>query len=325
MNKKDFFKNFKLSLDSLEEELTLRNCDENYSNIFILGLPRSGTTLLNQIIQSATNCCVPNNLIARFWYAPLVGAHLSKFTLNTNILGDESYQSFFGQTANISQPHEFSLFWQNMMGYTLDQFGLLVRERPPDFERLKDKVLNFNNIFDAPAVWKPLELILNDIEMIESMFGKGIFIFIDRSYKDIALSIYNARIKSKDSSVWWGSAPHSDEFPSIDRKDIMDQIIWQIKYFRKTYENKLKTIDKKRLLVIRFDDMCKQPNHLLHSIRDFSDKLGGKIKVSRKVSPFEIKKRGYVLNNMAELLDPLNDSFGEKQFLFNMTTSEAND
>src|SRR5581483_9026315 len=74
----DFLTGLNKQLIPLESELLDMNVTEEFSNIFILGLPRSGTTLLSQIIFNNLDLACTNNLIARFWDAPLCGTHLSK-------------------------------------------------------------------------------------------------------------------------------------------------------------------------------------------------------------------------------------------------------
>ena len=93
---KNFQKKFFARLADLENELTL-NAKEEYCNIFILGLPRSGTTLLSQIIYAGTNCLCVNNLMARFTDAPLVGAMVSKLSIT------KSFAFVYDLAVNIQQ------------------------------------------------------------------------------------------------------------------------------------------------------------------------------------------------------------------------------
>ena len=107
MDSQKFLQKFSLSLDTLESELESGE-DEVYSNIFVMGLPRSGSTLLTQILYNNTDLYCTNNLIARFWDTPLVGTQLSKLTIPKVALSE--YETFYGRTFVIDQPHEFSRF-----------------------------------------------------------------------------------------------------------------------------------------------------------------------------------------------------------------------
>ena len=85
--------------------------DGKYPIVFIIGLHRSGTTLLNQILAHTSNYGYINNIIARFWRAPVFGIQLSK-----QLIGEEreiNFNSNYGKTNHISGPHEFSFFWHH--------------------------------------------------------------------------------------------------------------------------------------------------------------------------------------------------------------------
>lgn len=315
MNKEEFFKRFRSSLDLLEQDLTIKGCTEDYTNIFILGLPRSGTTLLSQIIHSATNCSVSNNLIARFWDNPLVGSHISKFTVENNANFGE-YESFLGQTRSIDEPHEFSLFWQKTMGYALNDDGLLERVAETDLKKLRIKLLNFNNIFQGPAVWKPLELLLYDIESVASSLDKSIFVFIDRSYKHIASSIYEARMNSSDPRVWWGSAPLKTQLPNIGEDSIAEQVVQQVSHFRNTYKKKLDSFDSERKLIIRFDELCESPNDVLQKIKKISDDIDGKIQIKGKLEPLTRKPTRQATSETQKIINRLDVLMGNNEYLF---------
>ena len=80
-----------------------------YTPIFIIGLPRSGSTLLSQLITQIYDIGYINNLVARFWSNPIIGIKLSQeFDLaNYKSLLNSSY----GVTSLINEPHEFGYYW----------------------------------------------------------------------------------------------------------------------------------------------------------------------------------------------------------------------
>ena len=78
--------------------------------IFIFGLPRSGTTLIYQLVSQCLDIGYINNLMARFWRAPIHGITLSQEVLLSNT--SNSYESDLGRTNAPNAPHEFSYFWQ---------------------------------------------------------------------------------------------------------------------------------------------------------------------------------------------------------------------
>src|SRR5437764_1046201 len=106
----EFLLRFNKNLEELESSLVMENVEEEYPNIFILGLPRSGTTLINQLIFNALDVGCTNNLMARFWDAPLCGTMLSKIILGK--AKSNSYTSSYAASDNIMSPHQFAYFWR---------------------------------------------------------------------------------------------------------------------------------------------------------------------------------------------------------------------
>ena len=83
-----------------------------YPMVFIIGAPRSGTTLLSQLLSSSGLFGYINNFIARFWTAPTLGALIYKTVLDHECRGNSSLQSHLGVTENLHEPHEFGYFWR---------------------------------------------------------------------------------------------------------------------------------------------------------------------------------------------------------------------
>src|SRR6056297_1827548 len=78
--------------------------------LFVIGAPRSGTTLLTQLIANSFDISYINNLIARFYLAPLHGIRFS----NT-VLGDvrgSNFISDYARTNRLNEIHEFGYFWR---------------------------------------------------------------------------------------------------------------------------------------------------------------------------------------------------------------------
>jgi len=279
MNK--FFDNFFHSVSDLEQTLAIESSEE-YGNVFVLGLPRSGTTLVTQLIYNETSSGSVNNLMARFWGAPLVGAYLSKLTVIKS--NSEYMESVYGQTERIDEPHEFSRFWQEMMGWTFVDSGELIRSGGVQWEKLYEKIINLNRIFDAPFVWKPLELITDDLPLLANSFEKSIFVFIDREAEEVGRSIMSARNAQSNPDEFWGSIPRNVCFQELIDQDKVSQVADQIHFLRSHYLEAVDHIPKNRLLITRYADLCSNPRGFLSNLVDLSNKLDGKVAITSSVS-----------------------------------------
>ena len=83
-------------------------------NIFIVGAPRSGTTLVSQVLAFAFDLGYINNISATYWNAPAFGVlYGNKLVKRREFSGKSDY----GRTAHLSEPHEFGAFWRNKLKY----------------------------------------------------------------------------------------------------------------------------------------------------------------------------------------------------------------
>jgi hypothetical protein len=84
---------------------------------FVVGPPRSGTTVLTQALAYALKAAYITNINARFWLVPVTGARISVDILGDDPAEDLNY-SFFtsrrGRTFGGGGIHEFGYFWQSL-------------------------------------------------------------------------------------------------------------------------------------------------------------------------------------------------------------------
>ena len=106
-----FLEKLNEDISELEKELCISSLRETYPNLFILGLPRSGTTFLNQLLFSCLDIVCTNNFMARFPNAPLVGGYLSKIVLG--YYKPKRFNSIYGKTIILS------FFRNDKVSYTL--------------------------------------------------------------------------------------------------------------------------------------------------------------------------------------------------------------
>jgi len=283
MNKIDesyFLEYFNKSLIDLENELEKLIPPKEYPNIFILGVPRSGTTLISQVLYNHLDIGCTNNLIARFWECPLVGAYLSKI-----VIGDRcsySYKSDYGRTNEIDTPHEFSFFWREFLKYTNPfDYDPQIEIKNINWNGLKKKIIGLNNILNKPFVFKTLEYTSFYLGKFNQIFPNSIFISIKRDAFELAKSIYLARIKNGNVNNWWSSVPL--EYNELKNMPFEEQIAGQIFYLDKLNNEAAGKIDKNHIYEIDYKELLNDPS-------TFIDELVNKIYT---ISNYKIKINSY--------------------------------
>ncbi len=267
----DFLDLINSRLEEIEDSLT-KDAEEDHPNIWILGVSRSGTTLLSQLVFNCLDIACTNNFMARFWKVPVVGCLLSKI-----ILGDRKSNSFaseYGKTKDAYSPHEFGWFWQNLLqANDLLSYNPAKAARSINWDFLRLKILNMNRVLEKGIIFKPLEYAAYHFEKFNSVFPKSIFIYISRDSRDVAFSLAKARLDYyKNIDTWWGSIPLRD-YPQLTDKPFWQQIAGQIFYLKKMYEEDLEKADRERLIFTSYDEICSAPQEFLNQVIETVRKL----------------------------------------------------
>lgn len=248
-----------------------RDLEDEYPIIFLVGLPRSGTTLATQLIANSFDIGYINNLIARFWMAPIQGIKLSQILIPEN--PGLNYQSNYGKTSEINNIHEFSYFWikwlkmENMPPYDPE----LVKHEI-DWPGLKKVLLNMADEFKKPLLFKAINPGYH-ITTLSELLPRSLFIFLDRDPIDIASSLYLARIKYYGNPDIWCSA-YPTNYNELRDLSFSDQIAGQVYFLRKLYMDQIDKLHNSKKLIIKYDELCKYPISFITTLNQKLIELG---------------------------------------------------
>ena len=308
MNEQNFHKKFTGSLSSLESELETET-EERQVNVFVMGLPRSGTTLLTQLLYKNTNLLCTNNLIARFWKTPLVGAQLSKYTVSEN--PSDHYQSHYGRTSEIDHPHEFSWFWHDLLGVKeVGQYEPEEASSSIDWEKVRSKIINLNAILGGGLVFKPMELIGFHLPRFAELFQRALFVYVGRDPMDVALSISKARqAHGCGEDSWWGSYPPKAIYDQLKKKREALQVSHQVLYFKSLYEKKLALVSSEQVLQTNYESVCARPVQFLEQVKERANRIGGDLAITKAPQPFSPRQKELEESTV----DELSKAFGEAE------------
>ena len=289
-SKEQFYSRVNALLEPFEKELQ-EETSEQFPQIFIYGIPRSGTTLLYQLISHCFDIGYINNLAARFWLAPTIGITLSK-----DIIGHASgtkYDSHIGATQQVHEPHEFGFFWGNLLGYNITrEYYLKTAEQVAslDWSKVHDTVHLMANTFGSAMVHKNLMYACH-LSFFYKGFKKALFVHINRSLNENAISIAKAReARTGSKHNWWSIKPPNYEEMALT--PFWEQIPAQMKYLNDIYSHEEKQAPDLNLLKINYDDICDSPGAVLENIKSRIDELGYELKM-RNQPPEGFKKTNY--------------------------------
>ncbi|MGH3050076.1 MAG: sulfotransferase, partial [Gaiellaceae bacterium] len=250
-------------------------------------VPRSGTTLLHQVIATGLDVGYVNNLVAAFWRAPVYGLRLSR-KLGLDEL-DSSFESGFGRTRGIAEPHEFGYFWNGHLRYPD------LCERPEghegtiDWAGLRRVLVNMAHASGRPFVLKPM-LLMWHLERMLAEMPRTCFVWIRRDAKQTALSLLSMRHALFGTLDRWASLrPGGPDW--LDGEPPWRQVAAQVLVLERVLEDAAARIGDESLVTIRYEELCTGPREALERVRELLARKGAEPALrSGELGPFEQRR-----------------------------------
>jgi hypothetical protein len=242
----------------------LLDLEERFPTLHVVGVPRSGTTLLYQVVASGLEIGYVNNLVAATWRAPVYGIRLSR-KLELDRL-ESSFESSFGRTSHAQEPHEFGYFWNTQLRYPD------LCERPPehedtiDWDHLRRVLLNMAHASGCPMAFKPMLLTWHLERMLKEM-PRTCYVWIRRDQKQAALSLLGMRHSLFGRYDRWASLrPGGPDWLGDEPpwRQVAAQVIVLDRLLERTYER----LGDEHMLVLGLDELCASPERTLERIRE---------------------------------------------------------
>lgn len=264
------------SMESLDNRLNERVSGTDFPPVFILGAPRTGTTLIYQCLcQSLELSYLCNFASGHFRYAATATALASKVT---TIEPPESYANKYGTTAGWSAPSQGNKFWARW--FPSDQ-SYVSKVDDKALRQVVGSVARMEKACKTPFINKVQGHCARVLPLTEA-FPDAVFIKVGREYVPTVQSILRGRRKfHKDEEQWFSVKPSS--FESIRQEPLITQICLQIKGVEDDIARDLAQNGKCLVVDISYEDFCKDPRGF---ISDFSQKYlaetGYDLKVRRE-------------------------------------------
>jgi hypothetical protein len=217
---------------------------------FIIGVPRSGTTIVYQCLTQTLNVCYPNQICTLLPQAPIIALKLANFFSKNP---HNCFESILGHSIGrgLLGPDEWETFFDSYI------FPLNNEIR---YKRLQNIAYHQNQ----PLMVKALNASLNIIDIYRAI-PNAKFIWVKRDSTEVARSIIRAKRveKTKREDLWYIKP---DSIQSKHFSSEIEQVIAQIKEIKNTISKDLKKIPKQSFIMIEYQNFCYAPEKHVRKI-----------------------------------------------------------
>lgn len=263
------------------------------SPVFILGVPRSGTTIFYQILTSWFDVSYVNNFINLARPNLFLGFSVSNWLFKNR--AHHSFHSKYGKTdsENLNAPSEAGQIWYKWLpegNLVLDSTNVAAHKKS-EFKKTINAIISR---FDKPIIIKNLYFGLR-IKLLKSLFPDAKYIVVKRDSFYVAQSILIARKnKNIDEHQNWSVTP--PELSALELKDVYERIAAQVCLMEKLILKDLEHVRSENLRVIDYEKL----NDIAPILEDLKSFIGAEIKNSSMSFIQELKLSNSLTVNAEE-------------------------
>ena len=244
-------------LAPLEEELVRHAPRPAAPFVVLCGAPRSGTTLLAQLLARSRAFDYVSNFTARFWKAPYFASLLEQRIGLKQALFPNRIESEYGVTPQPNEPHEFGFFWNSWLRYEGDTHRIALRDMEPNrIDGLRSELWRLSSLSSLPFLIKNNIVGLNAAAAMR-VLGDVRFVVVRRDPLFTAQSIYLAREEMLGSAdPFWSLRPSG--YAAMRSLDAPEQIAHQLAGIYEDIRCDLAEIGAPHV-EIGYESLCRDP------------------------------------------------------------------
>lgn len=229
--------------------------DEEIGPIFVIGAPRTGSTLLLQLLLNCYEFSYISNIASFFHSCPSTVSFLAQRILGK--YGNNDLKSKYGYVVGLTAPSEAGPLMEYWFGRDLTSINV----SHGDIELVKKAMSAISHIMQGLFLFKSMKLSLK-IEGLAGVFPKALFANIKREPIYIAQSIILTRRKLLNSdSAWWSyELPNMEELRKLEP---FEQVAFQIKTIWDLIDEAKRHVSPSRFIEITYDDLCHRTEETL--------------------------------------------------------------
>lgn len=279
-----------------ERLLLLKDFQPDRPQLFILGLPRSGTTLIYQYIVHRLNVAYFTNGVEKYRRAPCLTSFVKKILYDTY---NSDFENSYGETFGPAAPHEAGGVWGRFFGY--EDYVRFREVASSDVCIMRRMIACVQCMFGNKLfVNKNVKHLLR-VDALAKIYPSSRFLIVERNMKDIALSLLRGRHDNLDDPQnWWSAKPLSYE--KLIDLPVPNQIAHQLCDLRDKLKADLSEVSAERVFSIRYESFCREPEALIDKINGLCETVDYR---NEAITRFRISRNQPKTEEERELVDKI--------------------
>lgn len=241
------------------------DAEEEVAPLFVVGLPRSGTTLVYELIVQAFEVSYFSRIFDYTYGMPNVTTRLtSRLTRNY----EPKYESNYGRIPGFFSPAENHTFWMRWFPEILKLGHYVPRELMNDdsISSMNKVVSSITRISGRPYVFKDVYFALS-IPSLTKAFSRAKVVIVRRDLEAIAASLYKRRCELQKTRSWWSvKPPFSEDYIG---KDMLEQVAFQCARTEQLMDRGLSEVGGKCYFSVSYSEVCNSPQRFIASLSDW--------------------------------------------------------
>ena len=222
--------------------------------VFILGSPRTGSTLVYQFLINTFDFFYISNFIDKIYAnCPLIGAALD---VQLNPRDALPYVSSYGKTESWFEPSEGSLVFRNWFGGGHPSEIKSAKVIPDRQDHMKQSLSAIAGLSNRPLLFKNAWHCFRIPELVR-IFSECAFVWIRRDIQASAISDLEARYRRGSAESWNSASPAN--YHDLLKLPYWEQVVEQQYEYNRTIRLRLSELCPSRFIEIWYEDLCSTP------------------------------------------------------------------
>lgn len=281
-----------VALTPLEQVLRKRAGEPEIPTCFIIGPPRSGTSLLYELMVRRFRLAYLSNVAQLLPETPVAATVLFRSAI-TKWRG--SFTSRYGWIDGFGAPNEGGWLWDRWFPQRHYLEASYAEGLP--MAEIRRTVGGLCQALGGPFLNKN---VLHSVHMrvLDQVFPRCVFIELNREPVDNVRSIVRARLEGRWVRPWFSVKPREWE-QYQDASDVLKACA-QVSYVREDIERDAHRLGGHRHLRVDYGRLCRDPRAVLGDVEHFFEAHGAKLRVKDDVPGSFVESRGSLLDDETE-------------------------